>query len=317
MTAASKPTHFIDIADHQGEFLTRIIDQAIAEKKLFRAGKLFRSLTGKTLAMYFEKPSLRTRLSFEVAMTHLGGHAIYLTDADIGLGKREPIKDAARVISGMCDGIMTRTFSHDAVTELAQYACVPVINALSDYSHPCQAMADTMTIKEHFGRLGGIRLAYIGDGNNVARSLACLAAKLGMHFIEAAPQSYQLDSDFIRQAQSQGPGTITQINDPTQAVKNVDVIYTDTWISMGQEQQRKQRIEDFKDYQVNDQLVQLASPDAIVLHCLPAYRGYEITDKVIESSKSLVFEQAENRLHLQRTLLNILIAGDKASREGP
>jgi len=307
MSTEAKPTHFITIDGHDARFLTGVIERAIVDKGLFRAGKLPRTLEGKTLAMYFQKPSLRTRLSFEVGMAQLGGQAVYLTDADIGLGKREPVKDIARVISGMCEGIMARTFSHQVVEELALYAYVPVINALSDYSHPCQAMADAMTIMEHHGRLAGVKIVFIGDGNNVARSLASLAAILDLRFTLAAPQQYHLADDFVKHARGLGPGTIAQTTDPIQAVKDADVIYTDTWISMGQEEQRQQRIADFRGYQVNDELLKHAPAHAIVMHCLPAYRGFEITDQVIESPRSVVFQQSENRLHLQRTLMAILL----------
>ncbi len=296
--------HFINIFDHPSDFLSELIDKAISDKELFRRGQLEKKLQGKTLAMYFEKPSLRTRMSFEVAMNHLGGDGMYLTDAEIGLGKREPIKDVARVVSRMCDGFVARTFSHQAVEELAQFASIPVINALTDYSHPCQAMADLMTAKEHFGRLEGLKLTFIGDGNNVARSLAALSARLKLTFVLAGPKEYQLDGEFVAKLKAEEPNAdFTQMTDPKQAVENADIVYTDTWISMGQEQEKQKRINDFNGYQLNSELLQLAKPSAIVLHCLPAYRGYEITDEVIESEQSLVFQEAENRLHFQRTLL--------------
>lgn len=302
--------HFINILDHQRNVLAHLIDRAISDKSLHRDGKLPTVLTGKTLAIYFEKPSLRTRLSFEVAMIQLGGHTVYLTDAEVGLGKREPIKDVARVISGMCDGIVVRTFSHQAVVELAQFASVPVVNALTDFSHPCQALADLMTAKEHFSDLTGLKLAFIGDGHNVARSLAAACARLNVEFVLASPPRYQLDSAFVDTLRRAEPkAKFQQTADPLQAVTDADVVYTDTWISMGQEEQRQNRINDFKGFQVNTDLMKHAKPTAIVMHCLPAYRGYEITDEVIESPQSVVFDEAENRLHLQRTLLAVLLAG--------
>jgi len=302
--------HFIDILDCDRQFLAGLIDRAIAEKKQMRAGSLPPTLTGKSLAMYFEKPSLRTRLSFEVAMAQLGGHALYLTSEEVGLGRREPIKDFARVVSRMCDGIVVRTFSHEMVAELAEFASVPVINALTDYSHPCQAMADLMTIKEELGTLAGLKLAFVGDGNNVARSVASACGLLGLEFVLAAPPAYQLEEGFVNDLHRLAPGAkFEQIKDPRQAVDEADIVYTDTWISMGQEKDRQERLKDFEGYQITSALMKLAKPSAIVLHCLPAYRGYEISDEVIESPQSLVFEEAENRLHLQRTLLSVLITG--------
>ncbi len=296
--------HFINILDYSSDFLSELIDKAIEDKKIFKRGELPKLLSGKTLAMYFEKPSLRTRMSFEVAMNHLGGYGMYLTDAEIGLGRREPIKDVARVVSGMCDGFVARTFSHQAVEELAEFASVPVINALTDYSHPCQAMADLMTAKEHFDRLAGLKLTFIGDGNNVARSLAALCARLKVEFVLAGPEEYHLSDDFVSLLKANEPqAEFSQVIDPKEAVKDADIVYTDTWISMGQEQEKQKRINDFKGYQLDMNLLSVAKPSAIVMHCLPAYRGYEITDDVIESPQSVVFEEAENRLHFQRTLL--------------
>lgn len=300
--------HFVSILDHDSGFLSGLIDRAIADKQLFRAGKLPASLTNKTVVLYFEKPSLRTRLSFETAMTQLGGHGIYTTAAEIGLGKREPVKDVARVVSGMCNGFVARTFSHQALVEMAQYATVPIVNALTDYSHPCQAMADLMTAKERFGTLTGLKLAFIGDGNNVARSLASVCGRLGLKFAIAAPDGFQLEPQFIEHLHQAVPGMdYMQTTDPVAAVRDADIVYTDTWISMGQEKERQQRIDAFKGYQVNADLMGKAKLTAIFLHCLPAYRDYEVTDEVMESPQSMVFEEAENRLHFQRTLLAELI----------
>ncbi len=297
---------FINILDHDSQFLATLIDKAVTDKALFRKGNLAESLHGKTLAMYFEKPSLRTRLSFEVAMAHLAGTAIYLTDREIGLGKREPIKDVARVVSGMCDGFVARTFSHESIEEFAKYASIPVINALTDFNHPCQVMADMMTIKENFGKLAGLKLTYIGDGNNVARSLAAACERFAMDYTVAAPKEYQLRDDFLAELDTKN---IRQTDNPEQAAENADVIYTDTWTSMGQEEEKQKRISDFRKFQVTSALVAKAKQNAIVMHCLPAYREFEITDEVIESKQSVVFQQAENRLHFQRTLLAVLMTG--------
>ncbi len=300
--------HFVSILDHDSEYLSALIDKAILDKKLFRAGKLPATLERKTLVMYFEKPSLRTRVSFETAMTQLGGHGIYQTMIEIGLGKREPVKDVARVVSGMCDGFVARTFSHQTVVEMATYATVPVINALTDYSHPCQAMADLMTVKEKFGKLEGLKLAFIGDGNNVARSLAGACARLGLKFAIAAPEGFHLDNAFIDILHKEVPGVeFFQGNSPADALKGADIVYTDTWVSMGQEKEKQERINAFKGYQIDGKMMSVAKPTAIFLHCLPAYRGFEVTDEVMESPQSMVFEEAENRLHFQRTLLAVLI----------
>jgi ornithine carbamoyltransferase len=299
---------FVNILDHDKAYLAALIDKAIADKALYRAGKLPATLARKTLVMYFEKPSLRTRLSFETAMVHLGGHGIYVTDAEIGLGKREPVKDVARVVSGMCDGFVARTFSHQAVCDMAKFSTIPVINALTDYSHPCQAMADLMTAKEEFGKLEGLKLTYIGDGNNVARSLASACASLGLKFSIAAPEGFKLEQEFFDTLFKQYPNAeVEQVTDPVDAMKGADVVYTDTWVSMGQEKEREQRVAQFKGYQINTELMKYANPKAIFMHCLPAYREYEVTDEVMESKQSRVFEEAENRLHFQRTLLAVLM----------
>jgi len=299
---------FIDIADFSAQQLQALLDLAIQQKKLFQAGRLSPSCQAKTLALVFEKPSLRTRVSFQAAMVHLGGSSIYLTDADIGLGKREPIKDVARVLGRMCDGVAARTFSHQSVVELARHSQCPVINALTDYSHPCQAMADVMTALEVFGKLSGLKLAFIGDGNNVARSLAMLCAKLGMEFVLACPKGYELEKPLIESLPSAGPGSYRQTYDPADAARGAQIVYTDTWISMGQERDKAKRVGEFQGFQVNAQLMALAAKDAVVMHCLPAYRGYEITEDVMEAHAGTIFAQAENRLHFQRALLHALIA---------
>jgi ornithine carbamoyltransferase len=297
---------FVELKDLSGEQVGGLIERAIADKARFRQGSLAPTLARRSLAMVFEKPSLRTRVSFETAMTQLGGHALCLTQADIGLGTREPVRDVACVLGRMCDAIMARTFRHDVVRELALHSPVPVINALTDYSHPCQAMADLMTAKEHFGELGGRTLAFIGDGNNVARSLAVACAKLGMKFVLASPAAYRLADEFASALPAGASYRWTP--DPADAVADADVVYTDTWVSMGQEEERRQRVEVFADYQVNAGLMSSAPDRAVVMHCLPAYRGYEITDEVFEAHADTIFEEAENRLHFQRTLLDVLIS---------
>ena len=300
---------FIGIADFSGDQVGALIDRAIADKALFRADRLPASLTGRTLAMVFEKPSLRTRVSFEAAMTHLGGHAIYLAPADIGLGSREPAIDVARVLGRMCDGIMARTFAHDTVVQLARHAAVPVINALSDMLHPCQAMADLMTVQEHFGSFEGRTMLFVGDGNNVACSLAMACAKVGMKFIIACPDNYRMPADFVsavRQIGGQDCCTVT--SDAKTAASGSSVLYTDTWVSMGQEDEKQQRIRDFEDFKIDSDLISAAPDEAIVMHCLPAYRGLEITDEVFEAHSETIMSEAENRLHFQRTLLHTLIA---------
>ncbi len=269
------------------------------------------SLAGKTLGMIFEKSSMRTRVSFEVAMTQLGGHAIYLTKQDINLGERESIKDVAAILSRYVDGISIRTFAHETVVELARHSTVPVINALSDYTHPCQALTDLYTVREKIGTLDGVKIAFVGDGNNVARSLAFLCAKLGVSFQIASPENYELQSESLEIAKGIAKSTtcIEQERDPFDAVSNADIVYTDTWISMGSEAEAETRRSDFKDYQVNGSLLSAAKPGAFVMHCLPAHRGEEITDEVIDGPNSIVYDQAENRLHLQKALLKLLICG--------
>jgi len=296
---------FIEIADLTCRQLGNLLDRALAEKRQFRQGSLPATLARRTLAMIFEKPSLRTRVSFETAMTQLGGHAICLTQADIGLGSRESVEDIARVLGRMCDGIMARTFSHDLVRQLALHAPVPVVNALTDYCHPCQAMADLMTAREHFGRLAGRTLAFIGDGNNVARSLAMACGKLGVRFILASPEAYRLKDSFVS-ALPEG-ASYRWTADAEGAVAAADVVYTDTWVSMGQEEEKDRRVQAFAGFQLDAKLMSAAPDHAIVMHCLPAYRGYEITDEVFEAHAETILEEAENRLHTSKALLLSLL----------
>jgi ornithine carbamoyltransferase len=300
---------FLTINDFSDEQLKQLLAESGELKKLYKAGERDLCLAGKALAMLFEKPSLRTRISFEVAMTDLGGSSIYVKPEDIGgIGKREPVKDMARVLSRYADGIMARTFEHGTVIELAEFATVPVINALTDFSHPCQAMADMLTISEHCGRLEGVKIAFIGDGNNVARSLAFACAKLGMKMTIATPEGYRLDAESIETANRMSASSVSQTGDPTQAVSEADIIYTDTWVSMGQEDEKKKRITDFAGFQINAELLKSAPANAKIMHCLPAYRGFEITEDAAESADSIIFDQAENRLHFQRALLKKLMS---------
>ncbi|HAZ11131.1 MAG: ornithine carbamoyltransferase [Candidatus Omnitrophota bacterium] len=254
-------------------------------------------LKGKTLGLIFEKPSNRTRVSFEVGITELGGHAIYLGSYEIDLGKRESPKDVAKVLSRYLNGIIARTFSHKTVVELAKHSSIPVINGLTDYQHPCQALSDLFTIKEKKG-LSNITVAFIGDGNNVLNSLLCICHKMGLKINAACPKGYEPSKDILKEASS-----AAIFNSPSDAVKGADVIYTDVWTSMGQEKEYKRRLKAFKKYQVNAELMKLANKDAIVLHCLPAHRGQEITDEVMDGPASMVLDQAENRMHVQKAIL--------------
>lgn len=272
-------------------------------------------LGGKTLALLFEKPSLRTRVSFDVAMQQLGGHALYLSPAEVGLGEREPVADVARVLSRYVDAIAARTFKHETVEELARWADVPVINALSDGEHPCQALADLLTIYEKKDRWRGLVLAFVGDGNNVARSLMLGSAMVGMEFRIASPQGYCVSRALVDKAESLAAASgaaVVCVESPQEAVRGADVVYTDVWASMGQEKEQVERRRAFSGYQVNAELLALASPDAIVMHDLPAHRGEEIADEVIEGPQSVVFDQAENRLHAQKAVLALILGGEGA-----
>jgi len=300
---------FLSIINCPAEFLKELLRMSARLKSRYSVGGNDLCLSGKTLAMLFEKPSLRTRISFQVAMTDLGGNVIYVKPEDIGgIGKREPIKDIARVLSRYVNGIMARTFQHSTITELAKYAKVPVINALTDWLHPCQAMADVLTIQEHCKDYEGVKIAFIGDGNNVARSLAHACAKLHMKMVIASPAGYELDAETIGNANQISPDCVRQTNDPGTAVLDADIIYTDTWVSMGQEAEKQKRLADFAGFQVNADLVKSAPAGVKIMHCLPAYRGLEITDEVVESPNSIIFDQAENRLHFQRALLKKLMS---------
>lgn len=298
--------HLLSINDLSRDDALFLMAEAVRLKQELRVNPALQreTLRGQTLAMIFEKPSLRTRVSFDVGMNQLGGHSIYLSPADIGLGSRESVPDVARVLGRMCNGIMARVFRHETVAELAQWANVPVINGLCDIEHPCQALADLLTLHECKG-LEGRKIAYVGDGNNVCNSLMLLCAKLGVHFAVATPQGYAPDDLVVERARQDGKVTVT--NDAREAVQNADAVYADVWTSMGQEEESARRLEVFPPYQINEELMSHAKPDAIVLHCLPAHRGEEITDRVLESPQSRVWEQAENRLHAQKAVLSWLL----------
>ena len=297
---------FIAISDFPAKEIQSMLDLAIHLKDEHRDNGNPPLLKGKVLAMIFQKPSLRTRVSFDMAMRHLGGDALYLSPAEIGLGKRESIADVARVLSGYVDAIMARVFEHTHVLDQAKWSSVPVINGLSDYNHPCQGMADALTIQEKFGNLKGLNIIYVGDGNKVAVSLMHVSALLGANFNIATPAGYEIKPASVevgRRLARQSGSTVTLLNDPHQAVKGAHVIYTDTWTSMGQEEESKIREQVFPPYQVNQSLVSEADKDVMVMHCLPAHRGQEITDEVADGPHSALFPQAHNRLHAQKAIL--------------
>lgn len=306
-----KPKHYLDITEWSPQDMQELLDLAVFLKREWKSGGNRPVLKGKVLGMVFQKPSLRTRVSFEVGMKHLGGDALYLSPAEIGLGKRESIADVARVLSGYVQGIMARVFEHEHVLELAKWASVPVINGLSDFNHPCQALADMLTIYEYYGRLQGLKIAFIGDGNNVATSLLFASAQLGANFSIATPPGYELDASVLVKAAPFAEAshiTVETHEDPIAAVADADVIYTDTWTSMGQEDEAAVRREKFGRYQVNNDLLAKAGRKAMVMHCLPAHRGEEITDEVADGDQSLLFPQAENRMHAQKALLVTLMS---------
>jgi len=302
----------VTLLDWDPTQIREVLDLARTLKSQAARGALRQTLSGKTLALIFEKSSMRTRISFEVAMRQLGGHVLYLPGDDINLGKREPVKDGARVLSRYVDGIAARTNSHATVQELAAWASVPVINALSDRFHPCQALGDMLTIEEKFGSLQSVKVAYVGDANNVARSLAIACAKLGVDYVIASPPGYQFDEGFmalIRDLAAGSGAAFAATDSPVDAVSGAHVLYTDTWVSMGQEGEAEARRKAFEGFRVDEALVERAADGAIVMHCLPAYRGQEITDEVMEGPHCVVFDQAENRLHAQRAVLQTLLGG--------
>lgn len=292
----------LDIVDE----LEELIDLAITMKRELRDGLQFTPFKGKTLGLIFEKPSLRTRVSFEVGFSQLGGTSLYLSPSEIQVGKRESVHDVAKVLSRFVDIIMYRAFKNEMMMELARHADVPVVNGLDDMEHPCQAVADLMTMTEIKGALKGRTLAWVGDGNNVLHSLLLGAPVLGMNVKAACPKGYEPDPDIVKKAIELGKGHRANVKimiDPKEAVKGADVVYTDTWVSMGDESEVEKRLKDFAPYQVNMKLFSLAKPDAVFMHCLPAHRGQEVTDEVMDSPRSVVFQEAENRMHAQKAIM--------------
>jgi ornithine carbamoyltransferase len=301
---------FISIGDLSTMELGQLLDLADELKAAWKGGIGKPILAGKTLGMIFAKSSTRTRVSFEVGMVQLGGYPLFLSTQDIQLGRGETIEDTAHVLSRFLDGLMIRTFAHKDVVDLARFSTIPVINGLTDLMHPCQALADLMTVREHFGSLIGLKLAYLGDGNNVANSLLQACSKAGMHVAVASPAGYTCDSGCIEEARADAARLGTEVlltDDPFLAARGADIIYTDTWVSMGQESEKSKRMAIFTSYQVNDQIMAAASREAVFLHCLPAYRGLEVTSSVIDGPASKVFDQAENRLHAQKAILAKLL----------
>jgi ornithine carbamoyltransferase len=300
-----KGRDLLSVSDLNAEELAAILTTAAELKAETKQGIAHPHLAGKAVALLFEKPSLRTRLSFDVGMYQLGGRAFYLSPAEVGLNQRETVSDVARVISSMCDGIVARVFRHTHLQEMAEYASIPVINGLSDLEHPCQVLADLQTIQEHFGVITGLKMAYIGDGNNMTHSLMLGAALTGLNLTVISPPGYEPNEEITAQARrlANGRSTIKAIHNLESGVADADIIYTDVWTSMGQEEESAQRREIFRPYQVNETVVGQAAPHVLLLHCLPAHRGEEITEGALEGPNSAVFQQAENRLHAQKALL--------------
>lgn len=308
-------SNFINILDFTAEELEGFLRKAVYLKARKKAGMVETIMQGKVLGMYFQKASLRTRISLEVAMASMGGSSVYLDFLGKPMFDRESLPDQARVMSRYVDVVSMRTFSHDEVESFAKWSSVPVINALSDWSHPTQALADIMTMRECIGDTTGKELVYVGDGNNVVRSLAALCARLGIKFTLSSPEGYRVDQAFLREVRAECPeAVLREVNDPYEAVKNADAIYTDVWTSMGMEEEAAKRRKDFARYQINRELINAAPKGVIVLHCLPAHRGEEITDEIMDDpAVSMVFDEAENRMHIYRSLLAVL-AGDEANR---
>jgi ornithine carbamoyltransferase len=302
------PRHLLDLFGLSQPDARALIDRSLALKRDEHLGRRPPILAGRTLGLLFEKPSLRTRVSFEVAIARLGGNAIFLNSNDVGLGVRESLVDFARIVSQYVDALTARTFSHATLEELARFASIPVINALSDESHPCQAMADIMTIEELRGPACGKKIVFVGDGNNVARSLAAASALFGAHFVLVAPPGYEFAPDFVGRYEARFPAAPFEVaHDPHKAVAGADVVYTDVWVSMGQENEAERRRAAFAPYQVNQELLSRANPGAIFLHCLPAHRGEEVTREVLDGPNSQVVVQAANRLYFEMALLIWLV----------
>ena len=305
-----KGRDFVRIGTWNSEELKAALDLADELKELRKRREPHELLPGRTLGMIFQKPSTRTRVSFEVGIVELGGYGLYLSAGDLQLGRGETIKDTAHVLERYLDAVMIRTFAQDDVEQLAEHAEIPVINGLTDYAHPCQALGDLMTIRERLGRLSGARLAYLGDGNNVCVSLMVGAARFGMRFVAATPEGYEPDANAVmaaRRAAVQMGGTVELTRDAGEAAREADVLYTDVWTSMGQEEESEQRRKDLAGFHIDDELLSHASPDAIVLHCLPAHYGEEITEEVLYGPRSAVWDEAENRLHAQKALMALVI----------
>jgi len=305
----------LTIQDLEIEDLESLLTLSAELKTMLRHGTIHQPLKGKTLGMIFRKPSTRTRISFEVGMIHLGGAALFLEIHSLQMGRGESVSDSAKIFSRYLDGLLVRTFEHSEIEEIAEHSRVPVINGLTNQFHPCQIIADLFTIQEKLGRLKGVRVTYVGDGNNVANSWLFGAAKMGLILTISSPPGYEPDSDLVEKAKVIAGSTGAEIHlvqDPTEAVKMADIVYTDVWTSMGDEQEREERLKVFQGYQVNELLLSLAQPDAWVMHCLPAHRGEEISAPVMDGSRSIVFDQAENRLHTQKAIMQTLLKNSGA-----
>ncbi len=302
--------HFISLADLSAGEFADLLKVAAYLKRRRAQGVTEHALSGKTLALLFEKPSLRTRLSFEVAMAELGGRSLYVRGEEVGMGVREPVRDVARVLSRYVQGIMARVFLHQTVSDLARHGSVPVINGLSDEGHPCQALADLLTIQEHLGTVAGLRVVFVGDANNVCRSLARACMLAGSQLVLACPEQYAFSAGDISAFGPAWGTQVIQLHDPIEAVAGAHVLYSDVWTSMGQEAEREERLRAFQGYQINDALIARARPDARIMHCLPAHRDEEITDAAFEHPRAIVFDQAENRVHAQKAVLRLLMAND-------
>jgi len=300
---------FLHITDFSTAEIWEVFELTKKLKSYLKEGWEYTPFKGKTMAMIFAKPSARTRISFETGMTQLGGHAIYLGPNDIGLGQREAVKDIAQVVARYDDIIMARLFAHAHILELAEFSSVPVINGLTDYNHPCQVMADIFTVLEKRGNLDNFKVTFVGDGNNVVNSWLELTLRLPMHFVLACPPGYEPDKELLTKAQNSGLSKVEISHEPFEAVQNADVIYTDVWASMGRETEKEKRKCDFAGFQVNLKLVNAAKPGVLIMHCLPAHRGEEISDEVIDGPNSIVFDEAENRMHVQKAIIHKLMVG--------
>ena len=298
--------HFLHISDYSKEELWEILDLAKIVKSKFRKREGYKVFSNKSLAMIFAKPSARTRVSFETGFEWMGGHALFLGPNDIGIGKREAIKDISRVLSRYNDIIMARLFEHEHIIELAEHSSVPIVNGLTDYNHPCQIMADIFTVWENLNDIDGAKIVYMGDGNNIVHSWLHLSMRFPLDFVCCCPEDYEPDAELVNQAKESGVSKITITNDPVSAVSGADVIYTDVWASMGQKEEAEERERAFRNFQVNEKLMSLTGKDTLFMHCLPAERDREVTDGVMESDNSIVFDQAENRMHVQNAIMIML-----------